>query len=101
MPAEQAVGIRKETAGAASAELERIEARKSSRGSTLPTAIGNICWPAAVSSTGRALRSNKGVPTQSSNAWMRRLKADCVTCRSIAAFEKLLVRTRARKSCSQ
>ena len=99
--AEQAVGIRNETDGAASAALERIEARKSSRGSTLPTAIGNICWPAEVSSTGRAPRSNKGAPTQSSSAWMRRLNADWVTCRSVAAFEKLPVRTKARKSSSQ
>ena len=43
MPAEQAVGIMNETVGAAAADCVRIEARKSSRGSTLATAIGSSC----------------------------------------------------------
>jgi hypothetical protein len=40
------------------------------------------------------------MPVQASSAWMRRLKAGCVTCRSCAAREKLRVSASAMKSSS-
>ena len=79
----------------------RASRRKSVIVRTSPGVPRANCMPAGVSRVPCAVRSNSGVPTQSSSARMRRLNAGCVTWRNSAAREKLPVSLSATKSISQ
>jgi hypothetical protein len=71
------------------------------RSLTRPAARSRKTSPAAFSTTPCDARTTSGVPTQSSSARMRRLKAGWVTCRASAAREKFRCSASARKSSSQ
>ncbi|CFO08106.1 Uncharacterised protein [Bordetella pertussis] len=68
---------------------------------TISAAAERNCSPAAVRRVGKQPRSIRGVPTQVSSDWMRRLKADCDTWRSSAAVVNWPHSARVRKSWNQ